>query len=51
MSTIRTNRRIRTSLEIEQLLEGRIRQGAYGESAQLPTVRDMAGVQITSFQI
>ena len=48
---MRPNRRPHNSLEIEQLLEGRIRQGAYGESAQLPTLRDMAGVQITSFQI
>ncbi len=40
---MQSNRHPHTSLEIEQLLEGRIRAGAYGEGKQLPTVRDMAG--------
>ncbi|MBI5877903.1 MAG: GntR family transcriptional regulator [Chloroflexi bacterium] len=43
MNTNRIPSHARTSVEIEQWLEERIRQGTYGEGKQLPTVRDMAG--------
>lgn len=42
MTTHRIPSHARTSLEIEQWLEERIRQGTYGEGKQLPTVRDLA---------
>src|SRR5437588_11385897 len=38
----RSESKIGTAIEIEQVLEARIRDGQYAEGAQLPTVRELA---------